>query len=56
MLIFTIKSGSEANGYVIDAGGDVLMLECGAKPKSMLSAIGYETARISGCLISHEHS
>ena len=55
MLINVINSGSSGNGYVIDCGDEALLIECGVKPREMLSAISFQTAKVSGCIVSHEH-
>lgn len=56
MLIHVIDSGSKGNGYVIDANGELLLLECGVKAKDMLKAVKFKTSSVAGCLVSHEHT
>lgn len=55
MLVKTINSGSSGNGYALISGEDILLLECGVPAKEMLKSIDYQTSRVSGCLLSHEH-
>lgn len=55
MIVKTINSGSSGNGYALISGGDILLLECGVPAKEMLKAIDYQTAKVSGCLLSHVH-
>ena len=55
MLIETIGSGSKGNGYVIKVGDEYLLLECGMPTKDMLKAINFQTQKVVGCLVSHEH-
>lgn len=55
MLVKVIGSGSSGNGYALISGEDILLLECGVRAKDMLQAIDYETSKVNGCLLSHEH-
>lgn len=55
MLVKVIGSSSSGNGYALISGEDILLLECGVPAKEMLKAIDYQTSKISGCLLSHEH-
>ena len=57
MLVMVMNSGSSGNGYSIETDdGNILLLECGVKPREMLKAIGFQTSKVDGCLVSHEHS
>lgn len=55
MVVKTINSGSKGNGYALFSGEDVLLLECGVSAKDMLKTIDYQTSKVVGCLLSHEH-
>lgn len=55
MKIKTISTGSKGNGYALISGEDVLLLECGVPAKDMLKTIDYQTSKVLGCLLSHEH-
>lgn len=55
MLVKTINSGSSGNGYALISGEEILLLECGVPAKEILKAIDYQTAKVSGCLLSHVH-
>lgn len=55
MVVKTINSGSKGNGYALISGEDVLLLECGVPAKDMLKTIDYQTSKVIGCLLSHEH-
>lgn len=55
MVVKTINSGSKGNGYALISGEDVLLLECGVPAKDMLKTIDYQTSKVVGCLLSHEH-
>jgi len=53
--ITVMGSGSSGNSYAVRAGEEILLLECGVRKKDILKGIGYKTADVVGCLISHEH-
>ena len=55
MVVKTINSGSKGNGYALISGEDILLLECGVQAKDMLKTIDYQTSKVVGCLLSHEH-
>ena len=55
MVVKTINSGSKGNGYVLISVGEILLLECGVPAKDMLKTIDYQTSKVVGCLLSHEH-
>lgn len=50
-----LSSGSSANGYVITAGGEMLILELGCNWKEYLKAIEYNISSVSGVLVTHGH-
>ncbi|AIW03668.1 metal-dependent hydrolase [Bacillus phage Pascal] len=54
--IQAISSGSKGNAYLLDDGNTKLLLECGVTFKELQKATNYETSRLKGALISHEHS
>lgn len=53
--IKVIGSSSGGNGYVVDADGSYLFIECGVRPRAMLRAANYHIDKVEGCLISHSH-
>lgn len=55
MLMKCIGSGSSGNGYALISDNEILLIECGVSKKEMLHAIDYQTGKVAGCLISHEH-
>ena len=55
MLVKTTSTGSKGNNYALISGEDVLLLECGVPAKEMLKTIDYQTSKVVGCLLSHEH-
>lgn len=48
-------SGSLGNGYVLEAGGEYLLLEAGVGIERAMRAVGYRADLVRGCLVSHEH-
>ena len=55
MLVKTTATGSKGNNYALVSGGEILLLECGVPAKDMLKTIDYQTFKVVGCLLSHEH-
>lgn len=49
-------SGSKGNGYILETENEVLVIECGASFKEIKKMLDYNILKISGVLISHEHS
>lgn len=56
MKIVVAGSGSSGNCYAIRTDHDYLLIECGVRAKEMLKAVDFQTSRISGCIVSHEHA
>jgi len=56
-LVFlnVIKSGSEANGYVLQNDNEVLILECGCSFLECKKVLGFNVKKVTACLISHGH-
>lgn len=50
-----IASGSSGNCYILTAGQDKLILECGVKAETLLKALDYTIEGVKGVLISHKH-
>lgn len=53
--IKTLASGSKGNAYLIDDGQSQLLLECGINYKEIQRQMNFDTSRIVGCLLTHEH-
>src|SRR5690625_703952 len=53
--IKTLASGSSGNAYLITDGHTPLLLECGISYRDIQIALNFETSKIAGCLVSHEH-
>lgn len=55
-LIKVLATGSTGNCYIVQAGEERLILECGIDYKSILKGLNYSIKGVVGCLISHKHS
>lgn len=50
-----LASGSAANGYIIQADNEVLILECGVPFKECAKALNYNLEGVRGVCVSHAH-
>jgi hypothetical protein len=56
MKLHCLNSGSEANGYILEASnGDSLILEAGVRSIEMKKALNFDISKIQGLLLSHQH-
>lgn len=55
MRLIIISSSSSGNGYALDSGKDILLLESGVKFKEVQKAIDFRVDSVVGCLTSHAH-
>lgn len=56
MTYTCLGSGSGGNCHVLKSdGGELLLLDCGLKIDEILRGVGWNTSRISGCLVTHQH-
>ncbi len=56
LKIKTFASGSSGNAYLLDDGtGNQLLLECGIPFAKLIKALRFDTSRLAGCLVTHEH-
>ncbi|WP_411347048.1 MBL fold metallo-hydrolase [Paenibacillus sp. WLX2291] len=53
--IRTLASSSSGNAYLITDGQTELLIEAGIHYKEIQRALGFQVARLAGCLVSHEH-
>lgn len=54
-MIRCLGSGSKGNGWILDDGREVLIVDCGVPVKEMKIAIGFQINRVVGCIVSHCH-
>ncbi|MBQ7192319.1 MAG: MBL fold metallo-hydrolase [Paludibacteraceae bacterium] len=55
MTLTILNSGSTGNGYVLQSDTEALVLECGVPRQDCLAALGWQTKKVAGCLVTHEH-
>lgn len=55
-MIKVLASGSSGNCYIIQAGEEKLLLECGIDYRNILKGLNYSIKGVVGCLITHKHS
>jgi hypothetical protein len=56
MKLHCLNTGSEANGYILEASnGDSLILEAGVRSIDMKKVLNFNISKIQGMLVSHEH-
>jgi len=51
----SLASSSAGNAYVLDDGESRILLECGLPYKKLQKLMGFDSGRLSGCLVTHEH-
>ena len=51
----SLASSSKGNLYVVSAGDERIMIECGVTFKSLQKLMKFDFNGVKGCLISHEH-
>ena len=56
MKLTVLNSGSDGNGYLLECGGDILILECGVPVKTVKIALNFDLSKVVGIYISHEHT
>lgn len=54
-MLKVLATGSKGNCYILQAGNDKLLLECGIPYKEILKGLDFNLNGVQGCLISHEH-
>ena len=55
MTLKVLGSGSRGNCYILSNDSEALILEAGVRPQQVTHALGYDVAKVCGCLITHEH-
>lgn len=56
MKLRVLNSGSDGNGYLLECGGDILILECGVSTKTAKLALDFDLSKVVGIYISHGHT
>ena len=55
MNFTSFASSSHGNVYIISDDQTRILLECGVSFKRLQQMCGFKTAKLDGCIISHEH-
>lgn len=55
MKLKILGSSSKGNCYVLDSGGEALIIECGVSYLAIQKALGFNLQSVVGCILSHEH-
>ena len=55
MTLQVLSSSSAGNCYILSNQKEALIVECGVKVSSIVKALDYNIAKVSGCLCTHEH-
>lgn len=55
MTFTPLASSSAGNAYLVEDGKSKLLIECGVPYRRLQKLLGFGTAGITGCLLSHEH-
>ena len=56
MILRTLGSSSAGNCYILDNGSEALVIEAGVSFRMVKEAMLFQTNRICGCVISHQHN
>ena len=55
MRLTVLGSSSKANGYVLQNDTEALVLECGCPVQDCIKALKFNTDKVAGVLVTHEH-
>lgn len=56
MVLKVLGSSSQGNCYILENDSEALILEAGVKFSEVKHALGFNVAKVVGCLITHEHN
>ncbi len=56
MKLTITGSSSKGNGYILQNDSEALLIEAGVRLMETKKALGFNTAKVKGCIISHEHN
>lgn len=54
-MIEVLGSGSKGNCYILTAGNEKLILDCGINLLEIKKILDFNLSNVSGCLLSHSH-
>lgn len=55
MRLTVLGSSSKANGYVLQNDTEALVLECGCPVQDCIRSLMFNTQKVAGVLVTHEH-
>lgn len=55
MKLKIVNSGSSGNSYILENENEILLIEAGMPLKKVNEFIDFNTKKIKGMLITHEH-
>ena len=55
-MIKVVATGSRGNFYILEAGEEILLLECGIQIKQIKKALNFDLSKVVGCLLTHSHN
>lgn len=55
-MIRVIATGSKGNFYILEAGEEILLLECGINIKDIKKSLNFDLSKVVGCLLTHSHN
>lgn len=54
-MIEVLGSGSKGNCYILTAGNEKLILDCGINLLEIKKALNFDLSNVAGCLLTHSH-
>lgn len=54
-VLTVLGSSSSGNCYLLDVGGEILVIEVGVDVRELQKALNWDYSRVVGCIISHQH-
>lgn len=55
MKLTILSSSSKGNGYILHNDNEALIIEAGVRFKVVQKALDFNTSKIVGCIVTHEH-
>lgn len=56
MVLKVLGSSSQGNCYILENKNEALIIEAGVRFIEVKKALGFDTRKVSGCLITHQHN
>lgn len=55
MELKVIGTGSKGNCYILENDKEALIIECGVNVQAIKQALNFNSSKVAGCIVSHEH-